>query len=874
MIIPNATYRIQFNKNFAFRDFENIIEYLHKLGVDTIYASPLLQAGKGSEHCYDVTDPDRINEEIGTEEKFIQISQQLKEKGMYWLQDIVPNHMSFSGDNERLMDVLERGTNSSFAHYFDIDWEHPSFKNKLMVPFLDGTPGDLLQKNHLKLVIHDHALFISYYDNRYPLRYESVVHILQKAGIDQEEITARLSAVISAGLSEWKKEKHNALSPLLQKKEVQHAVDEINQDKAALKTIIDEQHYVLSDYRDSDKKMNYRRFFSINSLICLRMEDERVFNDYHQYIHSLYKKGLIHGLRIDHIDGLKDPATYIERLRKLFGEDCYIIAEKILDTKEVMPSMLHVEGTSGYEFLSYINQLLTDLQGSEKLLAYYKNLVPEANDFYGLVYEKKLAFLKTSMQGEWSNLVRMLAENNIISNMPAKEPAVKEALAVFMASFPVYRVYANKFPIEPEEQKYIDDAFDKAAQHAPHLQTALSDLKKIFNTESDAHIRFIQRLMQFTGPLAAKGVEDTTFYIYNPLIGHNEVGDQPCELGVAINAFHEKMKVRSQDNPLSLNCTSTHDTKRGEDNRIRINLVSEVPEEWMANIEKWRGMNHQYKTQVQHADAPSVNDEYLLYQSLLGSLDIDTGINDAYIDRTCAFFIKAIREAKVHTTHDHPDTAYEDACTNFIKEILHNETFTTSFKAIAVKIIDYSYTHSLSQVVIKSTAPGIPDFYQGCELWNLSYVDPDNRRAVDYDKLGDLLKNIFNHTRQAELLQYLQHHKAGGAQKLYATHKLLQLRKKMHSLFTGGEYQEIVVPHADRHLLAYVRKHDHQYVLIMVPLNIANHRNAFDDVHVTLPHELPGRWKNIFTDATTDFSVHTTLKSMFENFPVAVYTNE
>lgn len=873
MIIPNATYRIQFNNNFTLQHFENIIGYLDKLGIDTIYASPLLQAGKGSEHCYNVTDPGKINPEIGTEELFVKISKQLKEREISWLQDIVPNHMSFSGDNERLMDVLERGMNSSYAHYFDIDWQHPECRNKLMVPFLDGKPEDLLQNDQLRLVVNDEAMAVAYYDNLYPLRYESVLHILEQAGVNLSNAGEYLSKLATADLWQWQKIKHDTLATLLRKKQVQQIIEVLNKDKNALKKILDEQHYVLCDYRDSGKKMNYRRFFSINSLICLRMEDERVFNDYHQYIHSLYKRGLVHGLRIDHIDGLKDPATYIQRLRKLFGNDCYIIAEKILDTKEVMPPMLEVEGTSGYEFLSYTNQLLTDLQGSEKILEYYKSLVPEASDFYELVYQKKLAFLKTSMQGEWDNLVRMLIENNIINSIRDEEVNIKEALAVFMASFPVYRIYANKFPIEQQEKDYINEAFDKALKHAPQLQRALHELKAIFEKETEKHMRFIQRLMQFTGPLAAKGVEDTTFYIYNPLIGHNEVGDQPCELGVAIDAFHDKMQLRSKDNPLSLNCTSTHDTKRGEDNRIRINLVSEMPDEWIAHVEAWRRMNQPHKKFVKNIDAPSVNDEYMLYQSLLGSIDIDAEIDETYIERTCAFFTKAIREAKVHTTHDNPQQEYEDACIDFIKALLHSETFMQSFRAFAKKIIQYTYTHSLSQVVIKSTAPGIPDFYQGCELWNLSYVDPDNRRAVDYDKLNKMLNTILAAPDNFSLLQHLQNNKAAGAQKLFTTHRLLQLRKQFPDVFSCGEYIEVVVPGTDRHLLAYARKKGDQYVLVMLPLNIANGQNDFKDVPVVLPQELPVKLKNIFTNEVLDFNEQIVLKSLFEHFPVAVYVN-
>lgn len=881
MIIPGSTYRVQFNKNFTLEHFEEIIEYLNKLGITTVYASPLLQATKDSEHCYDVTDPDAINKQIGTEKKLAAISRRLKSYNMTWLQDIVPNHMAFDSSNFRLMDVLERGKNSSYAGYFDIDWNHNHCKGKLMVPFLDGSLEKALAENQIKLSYSQDGLFLSYFSNLYPLNLESYKLILSELFPASRkyfvEMFFRLKELIAQPYNIWKKARTSLLQELflINEQLIIRAIDKINNDLELLTSVVNNQYYVLCDFRETNKHINYRRFFSINSLICLRMEDEKVFEDYHRYTYSLYKKGLIQGLRIDHIDGLKDPATYIKRLRNFFGKDCYIIAEKILEIKEELPANLQIEGTSGYEFLSYINQVITDMKGAEKLVKFYNEMMPTYKDYEQLVFGKKITFLKTCMQGEWSNLHTLLLDKHIIDDGSLKVDKIKEALAVFMASFPVYRTYTNKFPIDDISRQYIDHAFNEAEKRTPELKKELVALRTVFEPfNTSAHLPFIQRLMQFTGPLAAKGVEDTTFYVYNPLISHNEVGDQPCVLGIPIQTFHEKMQKRVAANPYSLNCTSTHDTKRGEDGRIRINVLSEVPNEWIDAVKEWQQANIQFKRKINGQLSPTINDEYFLYQSIVGSMPEDLKIDIEYIDRTKKFFTKALREAKINSTHDAPVVPYENACSHFIEEILKSEPFVKSMKNFMKKILEYAAVYSLEQVIIKATAPGIPDFYQGCELWDLSYVDPDNRRAVDFNKRKKMLYHL-HEMSNSKALAFAQKHIGTGVQKLFVTYKMLHYRKSNPELFMQGAYIPVNSGNGERLILSYVRKHNDKYLFVVLPLNIScSNTDTFQKLQLVLPEDMPKEWRNIFTNQMIKTHNPVYVHTLFKKFPVSVYESK
>jgi (1->4)-alpha-D-glucan 1-alpha-D-glucosylmutase len=885
MTIPSSTYRIQFNKNFTFNHLLNILDYLEDLGITTIYASPVLQAAKGSDHGYDGIDVTRINEELGNEDDMRRLADGLKKRGITWIQDIVPNHLAFDTNNTWLKDVLERGMNSSYATYFDIDWEHPFYTHKLMVPFLEAPVSECLKQNILNVRFRPDGFFLAYRELYYPISLETYPLLISGCLPDEfNKVNSLLNALISnTGVTYeqccgMKTELMAQLNQETVAANIHEKIKQINTDNELLASIVSSQHYVLCYHMDSNTSINYRRFFNVNGLICLRMEDENVFNAYHELIHRLYERGHIQGLRIDHVDGLRNPVEYVNRLRAKFGQDCYVIVEKILDVKEELPEM-DIQGTSGYEFLSYINQVITDNKGSEKLLQIYNSYVPEFNDYDKMVFEKKLSFLEPYLNGEWDNLLRLLLSLSLIEDEEIKMPALKKALGVFMAAFPVYRAYVEKMPLDPNDQELVDAGFDKALSLHPELEYELKTLQTLFEPHEDAtrtnnRLTFIQRLFQFTGPLAAKGVEDTAFYLYNPLISHNEVGDQPRVLGIDAKTFHNKMIERQEKNPLSFNCTSTHDTKRGEDARVRINIISELADEWEKLVKEWQKINEPYRQVVAGEKAPIVNDEYYLYQTIIGGFPEDLKVTRDFVERTKTYFIKVLRESKLRSEYINPNYSYEAASTAFIEHLLNSkDSFLPSMMPFVKKIIGFANTYTMVQVIIKCTAPGIPDIYRGCELWDLSYVDPDNRRFVNYDLRKRMVHEMKVKDKQSRdaLLAYTNENYEVGAQKLFVTREVLRFRKQNRDLFTYGSYIPIYGESADRSVIAYMRRHEDQWVLIVLPLGIVN--DTGKALSLPLPAEAPTKWKNLFTQEEVNgdkIDVH----ALYRKFPVAVLVQD
>ncbi|MBC7904263.1 MAG: malto-oligosyltrehalose synthase [Gemmatimonadaceae bacterium] len=885
MMIPSCTYRIQFNRDFNFKHLEGIIDYLEDLGVTSIYASPLLQATMGSSHGYDGIDPSLINVELGTLEELEALTTKLKTKGISWIQDIVPNHLAFNTDNVWLKDVLERGVNSSYAGHFDIDWAHPFYQQKLMVPFLEAGATECVSNAVLKLAFTSEGFFIAYHHNLYPVNIDNYPLLLSGVfGDEFNHVNASISALVNnaaTDYSHWKSLKNELLSQLTDDgiaQKIQEKIDQINADKDLLLQIVNNQHYILSYHMVSNTQVNYRRFFNVNGLICLKIEDEKVFNDYHQHIYTLFEKNLIQGLRIDHIDGLKNPREYIDRLRTMFGPECYIIVEKILDVKEELPADFDIQGTSGYEFLSYINQVITDHRGAEKLLALYNKYVPEFSDYDEIVYKNKLSNLESYLNGEWDNLLRMLLSLNLIEDEELKINHLKNALGVFMACFPVYRAYIETLPLTDHDEKIVGLAFEKAYEKLPEQKTELDVIREIFTPHEDPvksanRLLFIQRLMQFTGPLAAKGVEDTTFYLYNPLISHNEVGDQPCVLGIPVRQFHEKMIERQLKNPLSMNCTSTHDTKRGEDGRIRINIISELTEEWTELVAYWQKINEPYRKQLGELRAPIVNDEYFLYQAIVGGFPENLQLNDEFVSRTKTYYTKVLRESKQLSDYVNPNVEYEQACTDFISHLLDpTHKFLPSLIPFVKKLIGYANIYTMVQVIIKTTAPGIPDIYRGCELWDISYVDPDNRRPVDWDLRKRLLRELDEKKSESidAMLSWANSQYEVGAQKIFVTREMLQLRKRNKDLFIYGEYIPIYGEGSERVVIAFLRHYKNRWVLIVLPLGIV--ANTGKELSLALPAGAPENWSNIFTGEAVSgnkIDVH----RLFSKFPLAVLEN-
>lgn len=874
MPIPSGTYRIQLNKDFNLTDLKAIVGYLHELGVSTVYASPLSTAVKGSLHGYDVTDPLTLNPEIGSEQQLQELAALLQCYGMSWLQDIVPNHMGYSSANPWLCDVLERGRDSAYYTWFDTmtggfdtmtggadtmtGGSDSTPDGRLMAPFLGSTLSECLEKKELRLQYSPSGFIICYYDNHYPVAahlyrwictvtggyaagWLSALDQLEKA-LDADEGAWRAAKQLWLGLIECDPER---------KEFITRCVNHINGHPLMLASLLDNQHYQLTHARLADTHINYRRFFTINGLICLRMDRQEVFEGWHQTLRHWYTQGWINGLRVDHIDGLADPKRYLQRLRRLFGPDCYVVAEKILTGEETMPEDWPLDGTTGYDFLGAVNQLLCDAGGSRQLLTFYKERIIDLSDYDTVIYERKLNFLYKYMAGELGHLLGLLT-SPLLPTQPAGRERLKQALSVWMASFPVYRAYPDEQGGSPSDRGIFLRSLAAAREKRPDLLPELDRLAGLCDYDQTPlghqRLHFLRRLMQFTGPLAAKGIEDTTFYVYNPYISHCEVGDSPAVAGMTAEVFHRRMKDRQAHWRHSLNATTTHDTKRGEDSRVRLSFLSAMPREWITAVTEWRRLNSQHILAVGGKPAPSPNDEYLIYQSLLGGFPEDGIVTDRFRERCSAWLVKALREAKTETNYEQPDEAYEGQCQAFLSALLAPVSpFLAVFIPFALDIIRRCSVFSLSQLLLKLTAPGIPDIYQGAELGELSFVDPDNRRPVDFQVRRSLLRKIkeAEAVGSAALLDLLRRHRREGIERLFTVYRALGCRRALPQLFADGEY--IPVP-CEGPLLAYLRHYGHDWALVAVPL-IRCPDPSLPAKTLTLPPGTPGIWTDVFTGA-------------------------
>ncbi len=898
MHIPTSTYRIQLHKDFTFTDVQRILEYLYTLGISTIYAAPIMQATPGSIHGYDVTDSNAINIVLGNADELKAIARDLRKKGMFWLQDIVPNHMAFHPLNYRLMDVLERGPHSPYYNYFDINWDHhlPELKGKVMVPFLANELATCLEQGEITLSFSEKGFIVNYLETSYPLSipaYTAIATVIETTdggSVLGDMMKKLISGALNISYEAWQKIKGEFINTVRQQNQllekIQHLVNNINLDKKQLENLIDLQYYLLSYWKHADTRINYRRFFTVNELICLRMEDEKVFQEYHAYLYKLFKENIIQGLRIDHIDGLNDPARYTQNLRSLMGESCYIIAEKILEAKEDMPAHWPLQGTSGYEFLSFLNQLLTHRKGAKQLVSFYQELIPDMPPYRKLIFDSKKLILEKYMGGEWDNLTELFSQLHLQSTFDNSR--IKQALGFFMLSLPVYRIYPENLPLKGQSLMTIHEAFEKALSAGPDYKEELIHLRNLFTlapANEDEHERilhFMKRLMQFTGPITAKGVEDTTFYIYNPLISHDEVGDAPSALGMSIQHFHEKMVFRQASTPLSLNATATHDTKRGEDGRVRLNVLSRIPEVWKEHVNQWRKINKPFRKMINGKTVPELNDEYFIYQSMVGGFPADLQVTDEWVKRIQSYLNKALREAKVNTNWSTPDEDYEKGCEEFIAHIVkENHSFLNSFIPFIKIVYEQAMVYTLSQTLIKLTAPGIPDIYQGCELWDLSFVDPDNRRPVDYDKRMQFLWQLIlkEETGREASFEYLRQHREEGIEKLFVIWKVLNLRKSKALLFTEGAYTPLQITGKQITAAAYARNTNKSWVIVIIPLGLVNHEKCQDedtlhDQFIILPENTPLKWINLFTGEPLESPNQISVQAVFKLFPVALLVSK
>jgi malto-oligosyltrehalose synthase/4-alpha-glucanotransferase len=895
MYNPVSTYRIQFQKEFSFTDFEKIIFYLQKLGIQTIYASPIFESTPGSVHGYDVLNPHTVNPEIGTIEQLENINEQLKEKGIGWLQDIVPNHMAFDPNNKWLMDVLEKGKHSQYASFFDIIWNSNVYDGKVMVPFLGSSLEEAIGKGKIKLNLNEQGIYLCYYDNDYPLypvSYSAIFHQKKRPGAEIKQAIKNISELENIGDESTYSEKWNEIKSHLLKNEtlrkaLQSSIEAINENKESLTQIANEQVYQLCHWQETDYQINFRRFFTINGLICLNIRDENVFTQYHQLIQHFIEEGIFNGLRVDHIDGLFDPSQYLDRLRDLAGDETYIAVEKILEPGENLQHQWNIQGTTGYDFLALVNNVFTNKKSEQAFTKFYRQLTGDHKSIHQHLHDKKSDILFNYMEGELENLHRLFHELKLIDRKfqsSIHPDDLKNTIAEFLIQCPVYRHYGNRFPLDEPEATEVQNILNRMRRSSAATEIAISILENTFlqrphQNDGDYNKRvakFYQRCMQFSGPLMAKGVEDTLMYTFNRFIGHNEVGDSPELFGISVDEFHQAM-IESQENwPLSLSATSTHDTKRGEDVRARLNILSDIPEDWLNAVQQWQQLTQNFKQN----NYPDKNDEYLIYQSLVGNYPMPGEDEDNFEERFTAYLQKALREAKLHSNWTTPNEEYENVTATFAKNLLNkNEPFWKDFEEFHSQIVDFGIINSLSQVLLKFTCPGVPDTYQGCELWDLSFVDPDNRRQVDYEKRIQWLNEFTEGDVDDEnFWKHLWKDRHSGKIKLWLTHKLLQWRKEQKDFLQQAEYIPLNINGTYKnHVLAFARKYKQNLYIIAVPLHLAELCKAqgksineidWKNTGIVLPGKLSGEIENVLTG--TAFEEKISIKELFSQFPVAL----
>ncbi len=932
--VPCATYRLQLNLAFTFRQAASLVEYFHDLGISDCYTSPFLMAHPGSMHGYDVTDHTRFNPEIGSGEEFTTFAERLKQHGMGLVVDVVPNHMCITHpSNLWWWDVLENGPSSDYSSYFDIDWNPPKAElaNKVLLPFLPDQFGLVLESQLIRAVYEGGAFSLDAQGTVYPLAPRSWAlflekilskvkdqlatsddHLLELESIltalshlppredtdlakvrerqrEREIIKRRIAALID-GSDVVRTALHQVLAAINGSKGDPHSFDN-------LERLLDDQAYRLSFWRVASDEINYRRFFDINDLAAIRVENPDVFATVHHIPFDLIQKGLVSGIRVDHPDGLFDPLKYFQDLqaqaplpggvtnRSANGvrRHLYVAAEKILVKSEELRPTWAIEGTTGYGFLNLLNGVFVD--GSRKTVfqRLYRQFTGWSQGYADLIYESKRLVMQVSMSSELNVLSRRLdriSEQHRRSRDFTLE-SLRDALREVIACFPVYRTYIQADTGHPDEQddRNIRSAIKAAKRRNPATSASVFDfiqdllLLKDPDSIGDAHRAerrlFVMRFQQLTGPVMAKGLEDTAFYRYCPLLSLNEVGGSPETFGVTLAHFHAKNLSRRTSWRNAMLASSTHDTKRSEDVRARINVLSEIPSEWHRAIRAWQRLNQDKKILVGGEAVPSANEEYFLYQTLVGAWPL-TPMNSEehreFASRIHTYMEKALREAKVNTSWINPNAEYESAFHSFLDTLLDrsvSKPFLDDFTPFQARIATAGIFNSLSQTLLKIASPGLPDFFQGTEVWNFSLADPDNRRSVNYHQLQTLLARLraAESENPASLVERLVAEPTDGSLKLYVTRAALRFRRENRAVFAKGSYLPLrSTGDRHKHLVAFARSFRETTVVVMagrffaqleaqarLPVGLETWGNA----EVVLRKQLPvGPYRDIFTGRT------------------------
>ena len=879
--IPTATYRLQFNKNFTFRQAHEIVTYLHHLGISDAYASPYFQAGAESLHGYDITDHNKLNAAIGWRKDFEAWVAELHAHGMGQIADFVPNHMGINDpQNVWWQDVLENGPSSLHAPYFDIDWRplKTDLHDKVLLPILGDQYGRVLERGELRVRFDSGSFSLTYFDHVFPIAPGTYRYILELAlenlaEFCEEDFYAEFQSILTAleylprrtetdperikerarekEIIKKRLERRCAEAPQVQRG-IEKAVETINghigdpRSFDRLDELLNAQSYRLAFWRVAAEEINYRRFFDVNDLAAIRVELPEVFDAAHKLLFELVASGAVTGLRIDHPDGLYRPLEYFEKLQMRCakalrvplpkdGRAIYLIVEKILTGEEQLPQNWPVHGTTGYGFANQVAGVLVDHNAEGAIAKIFKRFIGHSLHFGHLVYAKKRLVMRISLANEVNvlgTMVDRLSEQNRWFRDYTLE-ALARAVRETIACFPVYRTYLEPGkPVSEEDRAVIERAVAAAKRRNPAIEESvfnfLRDLllfrfpENLDEEQRAAHAEFVLKFQQFTGPITAKGLEDTVFYIYNRLAALNEVGGEPQLFGLSVETFHERNLRRQRDWPASLLATSTHDSKRSEDVRARMLAISEIPPLWGRSLQKWRTTNRRFKKQIDDAEAPDAGEEYLLYQTLLGTWPVDLdgapvpSAGPKFTARIQRYMAKALKEAKLNTSWIQPNENWDDAMQEFVARILEagpRNKFLPAFLPVAAEIARLGAINSLAQTVIKLTAPGVPDIYQGTEIWDDSLVDPDNRRPIDYARRREMLTQIEN-VPANELMQCWP----DGRIKMRLTQRLLHLRRENPELFREGIYEPINFGGAFADCaIGFVRRDRDQAIIVIVP---------------------------------------------------------
>jgi (1->4)-alpha-D-glucan 1-alpha-D-glucosylmutase len=808
-----STYRLQLSKQFTFDDAAACAGYLASLGVSRVYCSPILQAARGSSHGYDVVDPTRINEVLGGEVAFRRLGAALREHGLQLIVDIVPNHMATVGrENPWWWDLLRNGPSSRYANYFDVDWASPisAMKGKVLLGVLGDRYGRELDNGALKLEQHGSETVVRYHDLVFPASPESI------EGLD---------------------------------------VDSVNGDLDTLDAVLERQHYRLAYWRSAQEQLNYRRFFTIDSLIGLRVEDPQVFDDSHGLILRLVADESLAGLRVDHVDGLRDPVVYLGRLRSA-APDTYIVVEDILAAGEEIPDTFPVQGTTGYDFIAYVDGLFVDSANEGSLTALYHAFTGESQLFSEVVRTCKHEIITTELAPDFERLTNLLVDicddNRRHRDRTRRE--LREAVREVAACLGVYRTYVRSgSPPSEQDRREVSIAVQEATRRRPDIDAELLSFVGellLMQHEGANEAEFSARFQQVTPAVMAKGVEDTAFYRYNRLVSLNEVGGDPGSFGRSVEAFHAHCIKTAEEWPGTMLTLSTHDTKRSGDVRARTNLLSEIPAEWDSAVRRWAEHNERNRAQ----GFPDRNLEYLMYQTMVGAWPVDE-------QRLVAFLQKAAREAKVHTSWINPVQAFEDALTQFAGSVMADAEFMSELESFIGRhqLVALGRLASLAQTTLLLTSPGVPDLYQGTEVWNLSLVDPDNRRPVDFEHLASLLSDV-----RGAAVSDVMARADEGAPKLWLINRLLEQRRTDPGLFGSSSYTPLIASGAKaRHAVGFVRDR----LLVVVPRLVVGLAGDWGDTTIDIPD---GKWESMLTGEEQQGGRSAPIAELTHRFPVAV----